>query len=491
MNLVVVRWLDLSKGALLDRRWFLLLTAIAPPLIAAVAIAAPLAVVAALAAVALSALLWKSEHAAALSLIALGCSVKVHYYTGFVTIFPEYIVIVLACALWFGRWLEGDRGIGERRMGVLFAWLLFAGLVSIVNAINVSRVLTKELLIVFDAAIFFLMLRGLRTERELGRAMLWVEWTAVFVAAFGLMQFISPFIGWDLSLSFLYPISNPEMHLGIGAPVVWQFSKTFRANGFFNDSNVFAGWLAATMCVVLALCLHHAEVGRRARASAETVLLFALGVLMLMTLSRSGGIAMFAGFGVVFAFMPRILTRTSFWILSAGAVVLAAGIASWLGVDPFLVLVRMSTTMDRDDLSNRMHLAVAMYALDLFRRFPVVGAGLNNFGQHYAVDVDAYGPGMMSHSVYLSFFSEAGLLGGAALLAVVVAILRRPWRALLGPAHLVGSRTRAWLVGLLAALVALAVANIFYDYYLRTFVWVIGGMAVAASRLRERRVSET
>ena len=41
-------------------------------------------------------------------------------------------------------------------------------------------------------------------------------------------------------------------------------------------------------------------------------------------------------------------------------------------------------------------------------------------------------------------------------------------------------------MALLASLVALLVANLFYDYLLRTFVWVIVGLAMCSVRLAAR-----
>jgi len=42
---------------------------------------------------------------------------------------------------------------------------------------------------------------------------------------------------------------------------------------------------------------------------------------------------------------------------------------------------------------------------------------------------------------------------------------------------------RAVRLGLFASLIAVLVANVFYDYILRTFVWVIAGLAVCGARL--------
>jgi Flp pilus assembly protein TadB len=87
---------------------------------------------------------------------------------------------------------------------------------------------------------------------------------------------------------------------------------------------------------------------------------------------------------------------------------------------------------------------------------------------------------MMSHSAPLSAFAESGLPGGIAFLLVWVHVLRR-----IRPRPGTGDpETSTLRVALYAGVVALLVANVFYDYLLRTFVWVLVGLALCAARLR-------
>jgi hypothetical protein len=165
------------------------------------------------------------------------------------------------------------------------------------------------------------------------------------------------------------------------------------------------------------------------------------------------------------------------------------GAAMMVGVDPTLLATRFAGIGDVTDTSNRQHLEVFFYGLQLVARYPLTGVGLGNFGLFYGSERDAWFANMMSHSAPLSAFAESGLPGGIAFLLVWFCVLRR-----IGRKPVAGDRQANTLhVALLASVVALLVANLFYDYLLRTFVWVVVGLAVCAARLttpaREQRVA--
>jgi O-antigen ligase len=448
----------------------------------------PLAALTACVALALGAWMWRDRNAVVLVLAALMVNVKINYYTGFVTLFPEYPLLALAGAVMLLRGMGGEPGPGERGFATLFVWFIAAGAISAVNAVEVARVASKGVLLCVAAAVFFSVLRGVRTRRELGRTLATIEVFAAVSAAYDIMQIVGGAIGWDTSLRFFEKYSNPEFVLGVGAPVVYQFIKTFRANAFFNDPNILGGYLAAAMSLTLARSLARgAGPAHRLRARVGFAQLLLMGVCLLLTVSRSGFLGFGSGAACVFAFMPGALRRPSFlWALGAGAAIVIGG-AVVAGINPVLLAVRLGQTFEAGDLSSRTHLLVGQYALDLLRRFPFTGVGLRNFGAYYGAEVDAYGANMMAHNAWLDFSAETGLFGGLAFTALTVAVLRRPWKQIRHNAPLRDRdpERHAALVGLFAAMVALDVANVFYDYYLRTFIWVFAGLAVAAARVPE------
>lgn len=478
-------WGGLARWWLADTGRFQASGLLVPAAAAALVAWSPLAASAIAVTGGLAVWLWRDRAALALLLVVLMCNVKVNYYTGFVTLFPEYPVLLVGGLVVAMRAMEGRWRIREPGLAVLFLWWIIAGAVSGTHALELTRVASKGILLALAAAIFFAVLEGLDNRRSLSRALRWLELSAVVVGLYAVAQIAGGALGIDTSLGFLEAYSNPEFHLGVGVPIIYQLTKIFRANAFFNDPNILGGYLAAVMSVVLALRLHHSARARhRVRARLELALLLLLGIALLLTVSRSGFLAFAAGAACVLWFMPGILRRARFWVASAVLSGLMIAGSALSGINPIVLFTRLGQSFDRGDGSNRVHFEAAEFAIELVRRFPLTGGGLRNFGYHYAAEVNAFYPNMMAHNAWLDFFAETGLFGGLAFTALTAAILWRPLRALRDRG--LGTRDpelQAWLVGLLAALVALNVANLFYDYYLRTFVWVFSGMAVAASSL--------
>lgn len=458
------------------------------PVVCATAAAfAPLPATALASGVALFALIWRDPRALVYVLIALMGNVKINYYTGFFTVFPDYLPIALGSIVWVLRWMEGERQVEEQGLVLLFLALFLAGCLSCVNALNVPRVFSKSILILIALAIFYLTATTIRRPRDLLRALAWLEGAALVVGAYGVLQMAGGLLGWPVDLVFLEKYGNPEFQYSVGTPVLYQFTKFFRANSLFNDSNIFAGYLAACLPVVLALLLHHVEVGRRARARVEGGILLVLVLALLLSLSRSGFLATFVALVFVLACKPAILRRRAFWLVSALGLTGASAAAAAVGLSPVLLLVRLGMSFDQQhDVSSRTHAGVASYAVTLFLRYPLTGVGLRNFGEHYGGEIDPHYPDMMAHNALLSFLAEAGALGFLTFASLAVAIAWRPARALFDRRLArADPALHAAMVGLMGALLALGVTNIFYDFSLRTFVWTIAGLAVAAARVWE------
>ena len=450
--------------------------------VVALGVAAPLALVALAAATLVVAALTRRPFLLAASLVVLMGNVKVNYYLGFFTVFPEYLVLVLAAFLGFAAWLARPAWPPERRLVLAFIVWGFTGLLSVPFAASVSRLLPRVVLIGVALVTWLTVVITVDTRPRLARALgLW-EIAATGYAVYGIVQMIGLVAGFDTQLHFLAPYSNPDLFIGVGSPVRRRIGDVFRANSMFNDPNILGGFLAAAMAATLALRAFHAEAGRRVRAAFELLALGIMGTCLLLTQSRSGALAFVVGAAIVFAHRPRSLGRPALWLTLVGAAAVIAGVAYLLGVDTTLLVSRFAAISDTNDTSNRQHLEVFLYGLSLVARYPLTGVGLGNFGLFYSAEHDAFYSKMMSHSAPLSYFAESGIPGGVAFLTLWVLLLRRIGRSRPPAAD---RAARAAHLALFASLVALLVANLFYDYITRTFVWVIAGLAVAAARLAD------
>jgi hypothetical protein len=437
------------------------------------------------AAFALLALAWKRPSLVLYGFIVLMGNVKVNYYAGFFTFFPEYLLVLAAGAVWLLRRAETQQALPEPRLLMHFALWIAAGVLSLVFAPAAGKVLARLVLMVLVATITLITIDSVRSRAVLRRALAVFEVSAALFAAYGVVQMIGMVAGFDLNPRFLEKFANPEMYLGVGAPLRLRIGNIFRANSFFNDPNILAGYLAAAMCVTLSLRSHHAACGRRVRAGAEALALAVMGLCMVLTMSRSGLVALAVGGGVALRQYPGVLKRPSFWISLAALVVVTVAASLAVQIDPMILLQRLGGSFDTSDLSNRTHRDVFFFGLQLFARYPLTGVGLGNFGQFYGPEVDAHAVNMMTHCAPLTYFAESGLAGGIAFLALIGSVAWRAWTVVRDRAlRARDPELHALATALLAAVIALDVANLFYDYYLRTFVWVISGLAVTLPHWR-------
>jgi O-antigen ligase len=457
------------------------------PAACAAALVLPVAMAALVAFALLFALVWRKPESVLLLLVALMGNVKINYYAHIVTVFPEYSVLLvygLALAL---RAMEGRREPFDRETTLWFIAWTFAGLMSFVSAYNLGRVFSKTMLVPISALVFHAAHRYIQDDRRIRRMLIWLEVSALLMAAYGIVQMVGVVFNIDTSLSFLRRYGNPEFEYSIGAPVLYQLTSTFRANSLFNDPNILAGYLAACIPIVLAVSISPAWRTSRSRAALHWVVLFAVLFCMLLTLSRSGTLGAVSGVLAMALCLPSGLRRPRLWVglATAGALVLAAALL--IGVNPLVLLGRFSSGIGSADYSAVVHKELVSYGLDLLWRHPITGVGMHNFGEYYGREIDPQSLMMMAHNAFLTYFAETGLLGGCLFVGLLLAIGTRIFRAL----RLPGLRER-WpaghsvLAGLAGSAVALWVSNVFYDYSLRTFVWVFCGLAFGVACLATR-----
>lgn len=493
MAVNAVRWLDLATPWLLEPRrftqlrWGVLLGA---GLLGAFQ---PLVGVGLIALAAALAALARHPSLLPLTFIAFMGNTKFNLYLGFVTVFPEYVPILLGLGLAAFRWAERPHRLTDTRFLWGFAALTFAGLLSATFALEIRPVLTRALLIPVAGLVFWWVVVRIRDREQLARALVVLQWGTALGATFGVAQMVGIAVfKRNIDLGFLREIGNPEFEYSVGAPVLHQLTSTFRANGLFNDPNIFAGYLAAMLPILAALALGPWAGRSRSRFAGAWGTLAVSTLALILTLSRSGFLAAAVGLAVVLGLRPEWLRAPRLWVGLGALLSGAIAAASIAGVQVVLILVRLASSFASHDVSARTHERAFVFAWELFTRYPLTGVGLRNFGQHYGREVEPGATAMMAHNAFVGWLAETGVIGGAVLLALLVAVVGPPVRAMRDPTlHARDPELHALLAGALGAIAALLVTNIFYDFWLRTFVWVTLGLAVVIGRLAsaERRMA--
>ena len=210
----------------------------------------------------------------------------------------------------------------------------------------------------------------------------------------------------------------------------------YRINGLMRDVN-HLGVTAASGIVLTIAWL-------RGRWMWWTAGILFLGLVL--TLSRSGALALMAGLAVLaVANRDRLVSRDVF----AGiGVVAVAGIA-FVAIFPELFNTLVASRLDTSGTSTRTHLFLYTLVPVMLEQHPFLGIGYNTFAVEFETlsGRDGFGP----HSFYIQTISETGIVGFGLLIAFLAWIFMT--------LHRVTDRVA---LGLTAAIVATLAGNLFY-----------------------------
>jgi hypothetical protein len=193
-----------------------------------------------------------------------------------------------------------------------------------------------------------------------------------------------------------------------------DYSDVARATGTLGNANFLAYFLELTLPMIFALLMAEK---RRAFRSLYLAAFIAGLVGLLVTLSRGAWISLPFVLVIVFAAMAG----RRIWSLKAATigVVLAVGIAA-AGIVSVPVVVKRVTADDAGSAQSRAPLNQA--ALSVIRQFPLLGVGLNNFGDAFPRYDQVggarllRGPNHVVHNMYLLIWGETGIVGLLAFL---------------------------------------------------------------------------
>lgn len=343
-------------------------------------------------------------------------------------------VCLMAAAVWFAVALLGRRALAGHASMVpaaaflsLAAWQWASG-----HTVYAHGTATDAILLAAYFAVFALVVQ-LASDADLGRSLQRaIVWTAVAVAVFGLVQWLT----WNGLLFWIYdpPYAGARF-------------------GPFNNRNYFAGYVAATLPCALAVGL----AGGRTRGRGIVLYLAWVAALAsLVSLSRAGAAALAVGFAAVLLGMgrharsPRRLWAVA--LASVGAVLF--GLIGFGQVDR--VLARLESVFGLQEavpLASRVE--IWRDGLALWSQRPIAGWGLGTFG--WALPPTRTTPGdavaMHAHNEYLEVLAETGLVGAALALAFLLLLLVGGRQAI---AESAGSRDRVLRVGAFAGWIAIA-----------------------------------
>jgi O-antigen ligase len=284
--------------------------------------------------------------------------------------------------------------------------------------------------------------------------------------------------------------------LGLG-PETFAIGVFMRAYGTFEQPNPYAGYLGTLIPLGLALLL--ARPGRWMRGYLLSVCLLSIAAVG-MSLSRGAWV----GIGLAIAVMALFWSQRSRILLATGAIAVAPlGALAFLNVLPGEVAARLATALDffrfidaRQEVVNPQNWAVVervahwQAALDMIGDHPLLGVGAGNYPAAYE---NYFLPGWTealghAHNLYLNLAAETGIPGALIYVAFVATALiytmrwlARSPRFALRTSHSYALH-RAVLLGVLGALVASSVHNLFDSLFVHSMS-VLLGMVLALGQV--------
>lgn len=383
---------------------------------------------------------------------------------------PTEVLVVLTSGAWLASALAA-----RRNPIVTSVWLPFLVLFLVAISLSAtgaadSRASMREIVKWIELALVYLAAAwSIDTRRD-------VQYVVAAVVCGGVSQAI---LGY---LQFAF-------QLGPDAFIHGQF---LRAYGSFDQPNPFAGYLNMVLPLGLAMAACAPSLAQRRAYSVASV---AIGGAVLASESRGALLAsLAAGVVVAVCVWPR-LSR----LVWAGGLALAAG--AWgaalnvISLGPFqrvLTAIGLGSvsfgSVTTTNFSAVERAAHWLAGVRMFEAHPVLGVGIGNYADAYPAYHPRgwYAPLAHAHNYYINIAAESGLVG---LTAYVLLLGSALWYSYATMRRAEDPVYRAALLGLLGALVATGLHNLFDVLYVHGTVALLGLLMafVPVAMMREGR----
>ena len=314
--------------------------------------------------------------------------------------------------------------LGERPY---FGRLAICGLLIVLGMKAVSMIYARDWEVAFDEAdgfmrdvLYTILALGFLSHRKSYQTVMSAAPIAVaLICALGVYQYI---VGYDPGgfRSFALIIEH-----------------TGRFTGPLGDANFFG----VIIVFAVPLALFHVMNGR---APVEILVWSVISAVLIAGLvaTNSRGALVGLAFGLMILALGMTVRQViGYALLAVVALAIAMMFMGQETIDRFATILGIvSSVSDAGDTSTEGRLASWAVAFSLFRDYPLFGVGVGNFNLHYqdrALELGLIfrGEGRSTHSLYLEFLAEQGLVGlglvlcilGAAAVSIVSAVkeLRR------------------------------------------------------------------
>lgn len=371
-------------------------------------------------------------------------------------------------------------------------FFLLACLFSVFGAVNFEQSLRLIFILIFSFLGFFIVIWLSKNER-------WFLWLinaylmgGIASALYGFFQLVAVEVGWETIPSFLkdLPASNPVLR----APHYKSGLIGTRIDAFLGDPNFLAGFMLASFFLAIAMSIYWQRSGKK---RLSWLYLFGAEIYLaafLLTYSRSGFLGLLVSL-FAFLFFGRRYFNRHFMVKSAMVILVTVLLVCLLSLPLGLTKAiedkakaafafnwqRLTQTFGTEYGSTEHHLVTGLAGFKMFAQSPLLGVGIGNYGEFYGRYVRKGLVKEASHSSYVQFFAEGGILGGLGLLWILTAFLLTLFRSF---KRLTTKDPKgALILGIFAGSIGYFVANIFYFYITHEYVWLYLGLGMATATI--------
>lgn len=430
----------------------------------------------------------------------------VSYYYNF-TIKLWMVVLFAVVCIWIIEILSGKVKILKNPLNILLPLLLLVNILSSFNAIILMRAIRMivQYSILYCVALY--IANNIRSEKDINNVFKYIVISSLIVCVYGIFQFISGIYGGNIKLPIEnFSTYNPEFGIFlINWWVIINGVAVPRIRATFGDPNIFGGYVLSVFPLIASITLFNI-VNKR-----KYLVLLTISVVIIFsgftTYSRSVMGGMFLACSVILCFWYKELFK-GYIIKIALKMVFVILIMFMVipnkvrrAINPLMFSGRLiqtlqlgnketsqagdEETLQAKDESTGQHTRLGIAAINMFKKHPIIGVGIGNYGAHLI-------PGSrgtaMSHSAFLSFFAETGIIGAIVNLGFIIFLV---FYLVVNIKNMKKySFYYALNVGLLASYIAVVSANIVYHYYNQAYIWFLVGYIIAVVEINKKNISK-
>jgi len=276
--------------------------------------------------------------------------------------------------------------------------------------------------------------------------------------------------GWTATIVSLATIATAADIARIVPTDAWGA----RSFGFFQDPNLYGGYLLISLTTVVA-----AEVMKNSKWTIVQLLIIMTGIVL--TASRGSLVSLIVVLIMAFSFVAS--WRVRLIIAAAGS---AAGALLYAVVSGQFGGSWLAPAIDRLNESGREagddpRFQMWTRAISLWNDRPLFGVGIGQFGR-FSIDINGYREddvGQIAHNTFLSFLVETGILGFLLCVAGILFLAFRVYR----DQRLQIRLRHAFGLGILAICLQMSTLNLHNVRYVWVLIGLIWGFTVWNSQI--------